>query len=182
MDSSQSMESKRSACNARVNFDDSASTVHTIDRIPHELRCELWWTLAEYNMIKLRNKLVVKGAKKGSYDEVLHVDSTRGLEKLLSYEHHVRFRNSQFAVFNEQRNQLVAGFCSPESLALGYALHCKSSHRLAYERGLRDARDAYGCSLSLLATPTLVDGPLTKRSRFLQAVRKGLARHAGAFR
>lgn len=129
------------------------------DKADVEDKEEIWYSRDEYDIIKARNRLLVKMKKTGNFEET-DEHSFRGLEHKLK-EGFSQRRSNKFNALNvvleEQDRQYSRGLINAENIANKYERVAIDARENAFFLGLRDAEESYSKKNS--TTPeAVVDG------------------------
>lgn len=120
-------------------------TIVEFDKADEEIKEEIWYSKDEYDIIKARNKLIVKMMKTGKFEET-DEHSFRGLEHKLKKGFEER-RSSKFnslnAVLTEQDRQYSRGLRSADTIAEEYERVAYTSREAAVQTALKDAEECY---------------------------------------
>lgn len=119
------------------------NTVHEFDNTGEENREEIWYSKDEYDIIKARNKLIVKMKKTGKFEEN-EEHSFRGLEHKLKEGFDQR-RSNKFnalnAVLEEQDHQYARGLLNADNIAQKYERAVHVARETAFFLALKDAEE-----------------------------------------
>jgi hypothetical protein len=122
--------------------EDNVFEIDRNDDVSHE---EIWYSKEEYDIIKARNKLLVKMKKNGKFEES-EEHSFRGLEHKLK-EGSERRRSFKFdalnAVLEEQDRQYAKGLRDAENIAQRYQESVSAAQETAISTAQRDAEAAF---------------------------------------
>jgi hypothetical protein len=119
--------------------------VYEIDRTDDESQGEIWYSREEYEIIKARNRVLVKMKKSGKFEES-DEHSFRGLEHKLKESSEKR-RTHKFdalnAVLEEQDRQYNRGLLNSEDIARRYRERSSEAQEIAITIALKDAEAAF---------------------------------------
>jgi hypothetical protein len=119
--------------------------VYEFDRLDEASHEEIWYSKEEYDIIKARNKLLVKMKKCGKFEEN-DEHSFRGLEHKLKTGSDKR-RTFKFdalnAVLDEQDRQYARGLRDAENIALRYQERACEAQETAITVALQDAEAVF---------------------------------------
>lgn len=118
--------------------------VYEFDKAGEDMKDEIWYNKVDYDIIKARNKLIVKMKKTGKFEEN-DEHSFRGLEHKLKHGFDQRQSNkfnALNAVLEEQDRQFARGLLNADNIAQKYESISYVAREIAFVHGLKDAEES----------------------------------------